>query len=1560
MPFQPIIFGHFLPDYSSRSLWWTATLLGIIVTLTCLYVKLRSSDVLWKIPGCVAQPIIVGIVISLTLLKAKVTSCNVLCFQALCGVTHIFDKWRILRFWFGLRPIVVFFKPETVEVILSSNTILQKPFVYQFLKPWFKDGLITSSGNKWRKRRKLLTPAFHFRILEDFVPTIEEHAKRLVKKLREEIGKECFDIVPFITMCSLDILCETAMGEYVGAQENDDSPYLNALKEASENFTSRMTKPWLWSDTIFYMSSYGREFIRCVNAMDAFTKEVIRKRKNELLQQLKTGREMEESLDNNKFGTRRRRAFLDLLLYQHLSDSSFTEDNIREEVDTFMFAGHDTTAVGMSWALYLIGLYPTVQKKLQDEIDSIFGDENREFTIEDLKEMKYMECVLKESQRLYPSLPYIGRELQEDVVVKGYKIPQGTSCLLFTFMLHRDSEIFPNPEIFDPDRFLSENAVGRHPYAYIPFSAGPRNCIGQKFALLEEKLVLANILLHYNLHSLDQRDKLQLTAEMVLRSANGIRVKLTCRQRIYIGSFNVHLIAIFGNEYFLKNMKSSNTLAAYVMIFQACNGFARVFNKEKFMKFFIGFKPFYLCYKAEAYEAVIGNSVNISKDFGYSFLTPWLKFGLLTSTGDKWKMRRKMLTPAFHFRILGDFLPTVEGQAKIFAEKLNTACMKEWVDIIPLATRCALDIICETAMGIHLGSQNNTNCEYIRALHDVGEVFPDRFIKPWIWNNFIFFNLTERGKTFKKNAAILENFTRSVIRKRKAEMLSMIESSQDDKNEDEFGKKKRQPFLDLLLKQHINYGTLSEDDILEEVDSFMFAGHDTTALATSWSLYLLGHHPEIQQRVQEEIDLVLGDDDRPMTLDDLRELKYLECVVKEALRLFPSVPLISRDLAEDVTIDGHTLPKGSTCILFNYMLHRDPKVFPEPEKFDPDRFLPENTAGRHPYAYVPFSAGSRNCIGQRFALLEEKTVLANLLKRFTFKSLDHRDKLQLAGEMIMRAKNGLRLNISKRIREISSPQTAESRSYYNMEVGQSVIYNIARSRVSTAWWLIPLLSITSYTILLYLRWRKQIKDMKKLPGFGYSPIETTLVYLNFISGAKGIDPTVLTFQMCNGMAQVFNKEKFVRFFMGHKTFFLCYTAEAYEAVIGNSTNINKDFGYSFLTPWLKFGLLTSNGDKWKMRRKMLTPAFHFRILGDFLPTVEGQAKIFAEKLNTACMKEWVDIIPLATRCALDIICETAMGVHLGIQNETNGEYLRALHDVGALFPERIVKPWIWNNNIFYLTEEGKNFKKNAAILENFTRSVIRKRKAEMLSMIESSQDDKNEDEFGKKKRQPFLDLLLRQHINYGTLSEDDILEEVDSFMFAGHDTTALATSWSLYLLGHHPEIQQRVQEEIDLVLGDDDRPMTLDDLRELKYLECVIKEALRLFPSVPLISRNLSEDVTVDGHTLPKGSTCILFNYMLHRDPKVFPEPEKFDPDRFLPENTAGRHPYAYVPFSAGSRNCIGQRFALLEEKTVLANLLKRFTFKSLDHRDKLHLAGEMIMRCKNGLRLNVSKRVKE
>ncbi|XP_049628644.1 cytochrome P450 4V2-like [Suncus etruscus] len=442
-------------------------------------------------------------------------------FKQVVRFTEEFQHMPMFKLWLGPVPLMALYKAESVETILCSSKHTDKSYLYKFMEPWLGLGLLTSTGSKWHSRRKMLTSAFHFTILEDFLDIMNEEANILVNKLERYANKEKFNCIFDVTLCALDIICETAMGKNIGAQVNDDSEYVLAVCRMSNLILQRMKAPWLWPDIIFFMLKQGREYKRTLKILHDFTNNVIAERA------IAMQREEECRMENNTPKNKQVKAFLDLLL--KITDdkgNKLNHQDIREEVDTFMFEGHDTTAAALNWSLYLLGSYPEVQKKVDKELEEVFGKSDRPVTMEDLRKFKYLECVIKETLRLFPSVPLFGRKLSEDCEIAGYKLSKGTEVVIAPYALHRDPRYFPDPEEFKPERFFPENSQGRHPYAYVPFSAGPRNCIGQKFAMMEEKIVLSCILRKFWIESTQKREELGLIAKLVIRPANGIWIKL--------------------------------------------------------------------------------------------------------------------------------------------------------------------------------------------------------------------------------------------------------------------------------------------------------------------------------------------------------------------------------------------------------------------------------------------------------------------------------------------------------------------------------------------------------------------------------------------------------------------------------------------------------------------------------------------------------------------------------------------------------------------------------------------------------------------------------------------------------------------------------------------------------------------------------------------------------------------------------------------------------------------------------------------------------------------------
>lgn len=294
-------------------------------------------------------------------------------------------------------------------------------------------------------------------------------------------------------------------------------------------------------------------------------------------------------------------------------------------------------------------------------------------------------------------------------------------------------------------------------------------------------------------------------------------------------------------------------------------------------------------------------------------------------------------------------------------------------------------------------------------------------VTPLHYLNF-FWNRSESGSASNKSIELLHKFTLDVIKRKKEEYWNNKNNNEDTRNNNKINldidvrSRRKRTFMDTLIEEQMNNpDLLTDEDIRAEVDTFMFEGHDTTGWGASWATFLLGLDHDVQEKVYREIRDVVGDEE--LTMDHLRSLKYLECVIKEAQRLFPSVPFIGRKHDSDFDLgNGFIIPAGVQVGVFIYLIHRDPAHWPEPEKFDPDRFLPENSKKRHPFASVHFSAGPRNCIGQKFAILEEKSLLVNIFRKYKVTSLKTYETIlcEQAPSMILRTESSLPVKLELR------------------------------------------------------------------------------------------------------------------------------------------------------------------------------------------------------------------------------------------------------------------------------------------------------------------------------------------------------------------------------------------------------------------------------------------------------------------------------------------------------------------------------------------------------------------
>ncbi|KAF5288601.1 hypothetical protein FQA39_LY15380 [Lamprigera yunnana] len=430
----------------------------------------------------------------------------------------------VIKVYIGIKPaIVVISDIKLIEQILKSTKNLDKGSEYGFLSRWLGNGLLISKGDfRWKTHRKLIGPSFNMLKLEQFIEIFDSNTYALVNKLKKEIGKPYFDVFNYISLCALDIIYEAAMGTSIQAQDNANSDYFAAVKTMCHTIVIRAFNPLLKNDYLYFLSSQFQKEKRAVKILHQHTNKLIERKKKE--------REFDVVKNIDETIGKRRTTFLDLLLEHNANGQIWTDAEMREEVDTFVFAGHDTTAVAVTFAILCLAENPEVQGKVIKELDEILGkDKDKNITLQNIQSMTYLDAVIKEVLRLYPPVPYYLRRVTEAFEFEGRVIPEGITLLINIYGIHHHPHLYHDPERCVPERFLNKDNENIPKYGYLPFSYGLRNCIGQKFAVLEMKTILSILLRHYEFLTTVPRHEVVLSAQTVLTSHNGVRVRVVER-----------------------------------------------------------------------------------------------------------------------------------------------------------------------------------------------------------------------------------------------------------------------------------------------------------------------------------------------------------------------------------------------------------------------------------------------------------------------------------------------------------------------------------------------------------------------------------------------------------------------------------------------------------------------------------------------------------------------------------------------------------------------------------------------------------------------------------------------------------------------------------------------------------------------------------------------------------------------------------------------------------------------------------------------------------------------
>jgi cytochrome P450 len=410
------------------------------------------------------------------------------------------DYGDVVALRFGPRRIYLVSHPDDIETILvAQNHNYIKHFALRMTPLVLGKGLLTSEGDFWLRQRRLIQPAFSRQRILSYAPLMVEAARELLADWQPGQRRE---ILAEMMKVTLNIAARTLFGSDVSSEASAVSQALQVLQDRFlVRFNSLVPIP------NFLPTPGNLRLRRAVRQLDAILYGMIRQR---------------------RASKEQRGDLLSLLLHarDEVDNTGMTDRQLRDEAMTLFLAGHETTALSLSWTWFLLSQNPQAEARLAEEVQTVLG--SRTVSADDYPRLPYTEAVIMESMRLYSPAYLVGRENLHACEVAGFHAPAGTTMLMSQWVVHRDSRWFDQPKQFRPERWLAGQAQRLPKYAYFPFGGGPRLCIGNTFAMLETVLVLATLAQHYRF-TLAPGQTVEPAPTFTLRPSNGIPAILARR-----------------------------------------------------------------------------------------------------------------------------------------------------------------------------------------------------------------------------------------------------------------------------------------------------------------------------------------------------------------------------------------------------------------------------------------------------------------------------------------------------------------------------------------------------------------------------------------------------------------------------------------------------------------------------------------------------------------------------------------------------------------------------------------------------------------------------------------------------------------------------------------------------------------------------------------------------------------------------------------------------------------------------------------------------------------------
>ncbi|KAJ9577522.1 hypothetical protein L9F63_005895, partial [Diploptera punctata] len=1346
------------------------------------------------------------------------------------------------------------------------------------------------SGSKWRNLRVKLTPTFTSGKMKMMFPTLVETGKKLQECLKKPAEhKEIIEIKDILARYSTDVIASCAFGIGCNCLKNPDAEFRNWGRKIFErNWKHRIIR---------FIAVTFPKLSDCVN-ISVLPKEVS-------LYFREMVKDTVEYREKNKV---HRNDFMQLMIQLKnktlgASNTPFeiTMDVIAAQAFVFFIAGFETSSTTMTFCLYEMACNPDIQARLRKEIDSVLAKYNGQITYETIHEIFYFIIFFTETLRKYPAVPLLTRQCTETIKLRDTDlvVDKGTQIFLPIYALHHDPKYYPDPEKFDPERFNEEEVNKRPHFSYLPFGEGPRLCIGMRFGLMQTKIGLISILSKYEIQVSEKTPipiKFDPKPSTVLGPHGGMWLKIFHHSKT-IGLFGVvsALVYLYFQEAFLYwNKKGVPTLKPIVPFGDFLkslqpnhnplflfHGFYNAFEGEKIGGVYRFTKPNLVIRDPEIIKNIFIKDFENFHSRASNFddgIEP-LNDHLFFLSGSKWRNLRMKLTPTFTSGKIKMMFPILVETGKELQRILKkNAISSEEVEIKDILARYSTDVIASCAFGIDCNCLKNPNAEFrnwgrrifessltARVLRIASFTLP-------VINKFISFAIVPKDVSIYFRKMVRETVEyREENNVHRNDFMQLLIQLKNKTLGASSGLKSNSPF------------EVTMDVIAAQAFVFFIAGFETSSTTVTFCLYELACNPDIQARLREEIDTVLNKYNGDITYEAVNEMNYLEKVVNETLRMYPPLSTLTRECTRTTKLRDTdvVIEKGTPIILSIYGLQRDPKYFPNPEVFDPERFNEEEVKKRPPFCYLPFGEGPRLCIGMRFGMMQVKVAVISVLLNYEIQTSD----------------------------KTPTPLEYDPKSIFlSPKDGMCKIQYVC----------ILVLALSFILGCIYVYFKKCYSYWEKL---GVPTMQPTIPFGNFSDAL--LSSKMSPFDCIANLYKAFEGHPVAGVYRFDKPALLVRDPEIIKDVLVKDFDsfYSRGIEHDERNEPLQANLFSLNGPKWRNLRVKLSPTFTSGKMRMMFPTLVACGKELTKCLEEPSKKGELEIKEYLARYSTDIIASCAFGVQCNCLNNPKAEFrLWGRKIFAANF-----KSWLFR--IFFFIKPELIYSLKFTFIPKDVSRYFRNMVKETVEFRSKNNVQRND----------FMQLLIQLKDKKLGVAQDDnatnymtmdlVAAQAFVFFIAVFETSSTTVSYALYEMALQKDIQDRVREEIDNVLEKHGGEITYESLMEMRYLDKVVAETLRKYPPLPAITRQCSKPTKLRGTdlTVEAGMHVLIPVMGLQHDPKYFPNPKSFDPERFNEEEKKKRPHFCYLPFGEGGRICIAFKFGLMQSKVALISILRKY-----------------------------------